>query len=131
VETNRGYDLGRLIAEGPAAPNTGIHGDISGHTVQRVLRAPGQGFLQSSLEIGSLVEEGQAIAFVAGMPVRGAISGVLRGLMRSDTLVERGMKIGDIDPRGDISYCYTISDKARAIGGAVLEAILMKYNRTV
>jgi xanthine dehydrogenase accessory factor len=131
VETNRGHDLGRLISEGPAAPDTGIPGNIGGHTVKRLLRAPAQGVLQSNLEIGSLVAEGQEIAFVAGMPVRGAISGVLRGLMRSDTLVETGMKIGDIDPRGDISYCYTISDKARAIGGAVLEAILMKYNRTV
>ena len=26
--------------------------------------------------------------------------------------------------RGRVEYCYTISDKARAVGGGVLEAVL-------
>ena len=34
------------------------------------------------------------------------------------------MKSGDVDPRGDAAACYTASDKAIAIGGGVLQAIL-------
>jgi xanthine dehydrogenase accessory factor len=56
------------------------------------------------------------------------IDGVLRGLIRSGSRVGKGLKIGDIDPRKDKSYCYTISDKARAIGGSVLEGIMRMYN---
>jgi xanthine dehydrogenase accessory factor len=34
------------------------------------------------------------------------------------------MKSGDVDPRGKREYCDLVSDKALAIGGGVLEAIL-------
>ena len=34
------------------------------------------------------------------------------------------MKSGDVDPRGKEEYCATASDKAIAIGGGVLQAIL-------
>ena len=40
-------------------------------------------------------------------------------------MVPEGMKIADIDPReSEYENCFTISDKARAIGGSVLEALL-------
>jgi xanthine dehydrogenase accessory factor len=38
--------------------------------------------------------------------------------------VTPGFKIGDLDPRGEVRHCFTISDKSLAIGGGVLEAIL-------
>jgi hypothetical protein len=41
--------------------------------------------------------------------------------------VQQGIKAGDIDPRGEREYRYTISDKGRAIGGGVLEAILHSF----
>ena len=50
--------------------------------------------------------------------------GVLRGLIHPSVDVTPGMKIGDLDPRADPAYCFTVSDKALAIGGGVLEAIL-------
>lgn len=128
IETNRGHDLGRLIHEGPAAANTGIPGDIGGYTIERVLRAPTDGSFVSDLRIGDRIRKNQTVATVAGSKVTARIDGVLRGLIRSGTQVIKGMKVGDIDPRGERSYCYTISDKARAIGGAVLEAILSKFN---
>ncbi len=128
VETNRGHDLGRVITEGPAAPDTGIPGDIAGHTVRRVLRAPADGLFKAGRAIGDIVLEGDLVGHVSGMPVKAALTGVVRGLIRDRTRVRSGLKIGDIDPRGDPSACHTISEKARAIAGAVLEAILMKYN---
>lgn len=128
IETNRGHDLGRLISEGGASPNTGVPGDIAGRTAQRVLRAPSDGVFESELEIGTLVDEGGVIGHVAGNEVRSEVKGVLRGLIRSGTVVDKNLKLGDVDPRGNRSYCYSISEKARAIGGTVLEAILLRFN---
>ena len=128
VETNRGHDLGRLIREGYASPNTGVPGSIGGHSALRVLRAPTEGVFQSELSIGTHVEEGQVIGYVAGEAVKAQLTGTLRGLIRPGTLVPAHLKIGDIDPRGNGSYCMRISEKAGAIGGAVLEAILRTYN---
>ncbi len=129
VETQRGHHLGRIITTGSAEPNTGIPGSVAGVTEDRVLRAPGEGEFLSSCRIGDRVEKGAAIGRVAGMEVVGRIDGVLRGLIRPGTWVTTGLKIGDIDPRGNVSHCSTISDKARAIAGSVLEAVLRRYNR--
>ncbi|HMK35620.1 MAG TPA: selenium-dependent molybdenum cofactor biosynthesis protein YqeB [Desulfomonilaceae bacterium] len=129
VETNRGHDLGRLILEGSAVPDTGVPGDIGGQTLRRVLRSPRDGRFDSDFSIGTLVSEGQVVGQVDGQPVATEIAGVLRGLIRPGLIVTRGLKIGDVDPRANLSYCYTISEKARAIAGTVLEAILMRYNQ--
>ncbi len=130
VETARGHQLGRLIADGCSSPNTGIPGEISGHSVLRVVRAPVEGIFLSELSIGTPVIEGQTIGRVSNEQVKARLNGVLRGLIRPGTNVTQNLKIGDIDPRGDPSYCVTISEKARAIGGSVLEAILRTYNST-
>ncbi|MCA1960881.1 MAG: EF2563 family selenium-dependent molybdenum hydroxylase system protein [Desulfomonile sp.] len=128
VETNRGHNLGRLILDGTAAPNTGTPGDIAGQTITRVLRAPRDGVFHAEVGIGAQVRLGQVVGSVSDAPVTAGLDGVLRGLIRPGISVTRGLKIGDVDPRGDVSYCYTISEKARAIGGAVLEAIMMTFN---
>jgi xanthine dehydrogenase accessory factor len=129
VETNRGHNLGRVIERGEAEPDTGIPGDIRGYTTERVLRAPAQGRIRTKKQIGDSVEAGEEVAEIDGMPIRTKISGVLRGILRDGTHVQEKMKTGDIDPRGARESCFTISEKARAIGGGVLEAILMRYNR--
>jgi xanthine dehydrogenase accessory factor len=128
IETNRGHHLGRHIFSGAAAEDTGIPGDIGGFTVERVLRAPGDGSFIAEKRIGDLVETGDLIGTVGKDPICAGISGVIRGLILSGIQVQAGLKIGDIDPRNNIGYCDTISDKARAIGGSVLVAILMKFN---
>ena len=128
IETNRGHDLGRIITAGEAAPNTGIPGPIAGYTEERVLRSPAAGQLLSDRKISEYVKKNDIIGSVAGIEVRSRLDGVLRGLIRPNSQVTRGLKIGDIDPRGEHRYCFTISDKARAIGGSVLEAILRNYN---
>lgn len=127
VETQRGHDLGRIITSGVAAPNTGIPGSIGGYTEERVLRAPVAGRFQTKRTIGDRVDQGDVVGRVEGDTVRAGISGILRGLIRPDSDVRQGLKIGDIDPRSERDYCFTISDKARAIGGSVLEAILRVF----
>lgn len=129
IETNRGHDLGRAIALGTAAPNTSIPGDIGGYTAERVLRAPADGTFQTQKKIGDTVLKGEVFGLVDSVKVNAAIDGIVRGLIRPGSDVTKGLKIGDIDPRGQIRYCDTISEKARALGGAVLEAMLASYNK--
>lgn len=124
VETMRGHTLGRVYYEGGALPNTGVPGSIGGFTIQRVLRAPAAGVFQSDKQIGDRVQPGELIAHVDGAAIRAPIAGVLRGLLSDGMAVQTGMKCGDIDPRCEVSHCYQVSDKALAIAGGVLEAIL-------
>jgi len=124
VETQRGHDLGRVIWQGGALPNTGIPGEIGGRSLQRVLRAPCAGMFRQVLEIGTLVRPGDIVGTVGDVPVKTEIVGILRGVLATGVLVRPGMKCGDVDPRCEEAHCYTVSDKARAIGGGVLEVIL-------
>jgi len=128
IETNRGHNLGRAIVSGPAEKNTGIPGNINGFTKERVLRAPAEGLFKSDFRIGMLVKAGDIIGKVDKKNVAAQISGILRGLIKPDTMVKKGLKIGDIDPRGDQKYCKTISDKARTVAGGVLVEVLKRFN---
>lgn len=124
VETQRGHYLGRVILEGSAAENTGIPGNIGGYTSERIIRAVKDGIFNPICEIGDIVEQNQIVAYVDDEPVKCLIGGVLRGILPKDTPVYKGMKSGDVDPRGKCEYCFTVSDKASAVGGGVLEAML-------
>jgi len=128
VETNRGHDLGRLLHAGCAEPNTGVPGSTLGYAGERVLRCPGDGVFEAAAEIGDPVEAGQVVARVGGSDVRAEIGGVLRGLLRPGLRVARGLKAGAVDPRGVREACFTISEKARALGGSALEALLARFN---
>lgn len=128
VETQRGHNLGRVLLEGSAAPDTGVPGSIAGYSSERLLRSPAKGIFKALKEIGDLVEKGEPVASVDGLPVSAGISGVLRGILKSGLLVAEGMKVGDVDPRGIRENCYTISDKSRAVAGGVLEAAMLLFN---
>jgi xanthine dehydrogenase accessory factor len=128
VESNRGYNLGRVIWNGTAEPDTGIPAAISGYAAARVFRAPKSGRFTGFREIGDHVETGDCVAEVDGVPIKAQIPGMIRGMLRSGIPIAAGVKVGDIDPRGEREYCYWISDKARAIGGGVLEAILHSFD---
>jgi xanthine dehydrogenase accessory factor len=129
IETNRGHNLGRILISGSAEPDTGVPGTLGGYSRERVLRAPASGLFQGVRVIGDTVVSGEVVGTVAEDEVRAEIGGVVRGLIRSGTGVSPGLKLGDIDPRGIRCYCDTISDKAAAIAGSVLEAVLRSYNR--
>ena len=124
VETMRGHYLGRVIYEGSPLPNTNIPGLIGGYAGERVLRAPADGVFAGAKRIGDRVEAGDVAGYVAGKPMVCTIGGTLRGLLADGVPVTKGMKSGDVDPRCEEAHCRCASDKALAVGGGVLEAIL-------
>jgi xanthine dehydrogenase accessory factor len=126
VETKRGHRLGRVIWKGLPEADTGIPESVDQHGNDRVLRAPADGILVARKEICNHIEEGEVVAEVAGLPIQASFTGILRGLLHPGLPVTRGMKVGDIDPRDDPSFCTLVSDKALAIGGGVLEAIFSR-----
>ena len=128
VETNRGHHLGTVILSGSTAPDTGIPGVIGGYGKERVIYSPAGGRIRTSANIGDTVKKGEIVAHVEEVPVFASLDGVLRGLIHDGLTVKPGMKIGDVDPRNVPEHCFTISDKARAIAGGVLEAILYLRN---
>ncbi|MCK9548567.1 MAG: selenium-dependent molybdenum cofactor biosynthesis protein YqeB, partial [Sphaerochaeta sp.] len=123
IETMRGHNLGRIIKSGSAQANTGTPGLVGGHDKNRVLHSPKAGIFSSERTIGELVNEGDIIATVDGEPIIAKISGKLRGLLKSGLPTTEHFKVADIDPRGIDADHTTISDKAWAIGGAVLEVV--------
>lgn len=124
VETQRGHDLGRVYWEGATAPDTGEPEGVRGVTVDRVLRAPAEGVFTAAKAIGDPVKKGEVVGLVDYAPLIAQCSGVLRGVLHDGLRVTPGLKVGDIDPRGVRAHCFSISDKARAVGGGVLEAVL-------
>lgn len=126
VETRRGHTLGRVIWQGSAEADTGIPENTAGKGGERVLRAPAAGQLVAHAQIGDLLEPGDPIAEVDGRMVVAPFAGALRGLLYPGLPVQPGMKIGDLDPRREPSYCFMFSDKALAVGGGVLEALLAR-----
>lgn len=125
VETNRGPDLGRVLWRGQAEPNSGTPGPVMGRTAERVLRAPVSGIFRAQRAIGDVVAEGDVLARVGGEPIRASFPALIRGLVRDRMAVQVEWKVGDIDPRLDPRLCQLVSDKALAIAGGVLEAILV------
>ncbi len=124
VETNRGHLLGRVYWKGTAQPDTGVPERVLQYREERVLRAPVAGYVTPLVEIGALVKQGQPVAQVGDVLVYAPFDGAVRGLVHQGVWAEAGMKIGDVDPRGDPRYCFLISEKSLTIGGGVLEAML-------
>lgn len=124
VETKRGHYLGRCIWKGSAIPNTGIPGMIGGYGLERLIRASANGIFRGVSAIGDVVTAGQLVGYVDETPVYAQIDGVVRGILQDGVQVFEGMKAGDVDPRCEVSHCFTVSDKASAVAGGVLEGIL-------
>ncbi|WP_205939932.1 selenium-dependent molybdenum cofactor biosynthesis protein YqeB [Escherichia coli] len=131
IETNRGHWLGQVIYSGCAQENTGVPGNIMGHTTRRVIRAPAAGIMRSNVKLGDLVKEGDVIAWIGEHEIKAPLTGMVRGLLNDGLAVVGGFKIGDIDPRGETADFTSVSDKARAIGGGVLEALMMLMHQGV
>ncbi len=129
IETARGHTLGRVLYQGSALPNTGTPGVIAGKGAERVLRAPTGGEVRWVVDIGDAVLAGQELGSVDTISITAPFSGMVRGLIAPGTTVSAGLKIGDIDARHDRRACFTISDKALAIGGGVLEAVVAAWSR--
>ncbi|MGZ9224817.1 MAG: selenium-dependent molybdenum cofactor biosynthesis protein YqeB [Anaerolineales bacterium] len=128
IETRRSHTLGRVYWSGATQPDSGVpEGDP-----RRVLRAPSDGIVIGLKQIGDHCDAGETVAniqvdrYTTSTQIHSPLAGVLRGIIREGVPVSRGLKIGDIDPRDDPGACFLVSDKALAIGGGVLEAILSK-----
>ena len=129
IETQRGHNLARVLLSGKPAPDTGIPGMIGGYAKERVIKSPADGIFVTTAKIGDIVAVDDSIGYIetaekAHVPVKTVIPGVLRGILYDRLPVFAGMKIADVDPRPVYDHCFSCSDKARAIGGGVLEAIL-------
>lgn len=133
IETMRGHNLGRMYLEGEAIPNTGIPGNIGGKEAERVIHASSDGIIENIKNIGDFVKEKEVIAYINNnnekIEVLATFDGLLRGIIRDGFKVHKGLKIADIDPRkSEYDNCFTISDKARNLGGSVLTAMMYLYN---
>jgi len=124
IETNRGHRMGRVFWEGSTEPNTGMPEKVKDFRVERVLYAPTEGVLHLHKQICDHIRIGEVLFDVDGVEVIAPFDGVLRGMLPSGQSVHAGLKVGDLDPRGDTTLCRLVSDKALAVGGGVLEAIL-------
>ena len=134
IETMRGHNLGRMYLEGEAIPNTGIPGNIGGKEAERVIHASSDGIIENVKNIGYFVKEKEVIAYINNnnekIEVLATFDGLLRGIIKDGFKVHKGLKIADIDPRkSEYDNCFTISDKARNLGGSVLTAMMYLYNR--
>ena len=132
IETMRGHNLARLIYRGTALPNTGVPGLVGGESALRVIHAPAAGTLRVIHDIGDSVTRGEVIARIIQadgsiIDVAASLNGIIRGMLPDRFVVRNGLKMADIDPRlTELNNCFTISDKARALGGAVLTALLSR-----
>ncbi|MBT3251564.1 MAG: EF2563 family selenium-dependent molybdenum hydroxylase system protein [Candidatus Marinimicrobia bacterium] len=126
IETNRGHNLGRIISNGMTAADTGIPGNIAGESANRVIRAPKDGVVNWQVDLGEIVTKNQLMGTINNnTEIRATLNGLVRGLIMNGHHVSENMKIADIDPRGLSVDYQAISDKARSIGRAVLEAVLI------
>ncbi len=123
IESNRGPHLGRVYWKGSAIPNTGVPGNVAGYTIERLIKASADGVFEAVAHIGDFVKKDDVIAYSGGQPIYALMSGCIRGMLQDGVVVQKGLKVGDIDARLDKELCVLVSDKARAIGGGVLEAI--------
>ena len=126
VETNRGHRMGRVIWNGTSEPDTQLPDSVGGHAATRVLRAPQSGVFEGRVLLGDRVRKGDLLAAVGSAELRAPFEGIVRGLLHDGVEVSKGLKVGDLDPRGDPALCRLISDKALAVGGGVLEALLTR-----
>jgi len=126
VETNRGLRMGRVMWKGATEPDTQVPDPVAGHAASRVLRAPDSGAFEARVQLADRVNRGDLLARVGQSELRAPFEGIVRGLLHDGVAVSKGLKVGDLDPRGDPALCRLISDKALAVGGGVLEALLSR-----
>jgi xanthine dehydrogenase accessory factor len=124
VETNRGHFLGRVIWDGSTEADTGVPGVVLNYGLERVFFAPTDGEVFAHKTIGDWVLKGEKVMTIGGVDMEAPFDGLIRGMIHAGTIVNKGEKVGDIDPRPETYRCWTVSEKSLAIGGGVLEAVL-------
>lgn len=140
IETMRGHTLSKIYESGSPIPDTGTPGLIAAHGADRVMHSPCDGIFHNVHKIGDTVKRDEVLSrveeMVDGKPtgkfvmLTASIDGILRGMLRDGFYARKGLKAADIDPRlSEYDNCFTISDKARSIGAAVVTTIMHAYNK--
>lgn len=129
IETRRGHKLGRILYEGHALKNRSLK-DLESET-GCLFPVGAIGVIRSPRTISNVLREGDIIAEIydeengKNIEICAPFAGVLRGIIHDDfRCMSKDMIIAEIDSRNDPGICFTISEKARCISGAVLEAVM-------
>jgi xanthine dehydrogenase accessory factor len=128
VESYHNEKLGKVITSGAAEPDNQIPFSIGGYSFERAIHAPATGEFKAIKNLCDIVAAGDEVASVDGQVVKAEIAGIIRAIIRDGLKVNKGIKIVEIDPTGDMEVCFIIRGKMRAIAGGVLEAVLMSFN---
>lgn len=131
VETKRGHNLGRVIYEGEAEPDTGEPGPVLGFTYERAVYPEREGTFEPAVQIGDSINAGDVVGRIDGQALIARIAGTVRGVLRSGVDVTPKTKVADVDPRSCSEFCHTISDRSNAIAGGVMEGVLALRSRLI
>ena len=130
IETMRGHNMGRIVHEGYSSRshNKASQVDTDDH-IEHLLFAPMAGKFEALHHISFAAKKGEPIAVITDKDgnkatVCAQMDGVIRGIVRDGFQVRANQKIADINPNMRQGDCFTVSDKARCIGGAVLSAVM-------
>jgi xanthine dehydrogenase accessory factor len=123
IETQWGDALGTVVREGPTCALGGEPRSFDGHARDRFVYAPVAGVLRTGAAIGDRVSAGDVVATIGDEQLRAPLDGILRGLTHDDVAVTRGLKVVEVDPRGDPSSAFGLGARPRRIAEGVLAAI--------
>jgi xanthine dehydrogenase accessory factor len=122
VESRANADVGRFTTEGALRPEPPPARFATGDA--GLVHAAILGRFEAAAQLDSLVRRGEALGSVGGRPVAAPIDGLLVGLLADGLFVGPGIRLADVDPRGEDAEPGAIDPLARAAAGGVLEALL-------
>ena len=123
IETQWGDALGTVVAAGPTRPLGGEPRSFDGHARDRFVYAPVAGVLRTGAAIGDRVAAGDVVATIDAAQLLAPLDGILRGLTHDDVSVTRGLKVVEVDPRGDVASAIGLGVRPLRIAAGVLAAI--------
>ena len=123
IETSWGVDLGRMVTKGATLPLHGEPHPLAGHGRDRYVYSPIKGTFHTRAAIGETVQAGMLIAYVGDTPLYAPLDGLIRGLTRDGVPVTPGVKVIEIDPRGEGAIVAGIGERPARIADGVLRAV--------
>jgi xanthine dehydrogenase accessory factor len=119
IETSLDGRQGMIVESGPTSPLAGGPLPLGGVGRERFIYAPVSGRLRTTVRIGAAVAMGAVVATIADTVLVAPLAGVIRGLTHDDVAVASGAKVAEIDPRGDPSKVFGVSERPRCIAEGV------------
>jgi len=129
IEVMRGHDLGQIIYDGYSHRDQGKLSLVdAGGAIGEIGYAKESGTFRGLVNISEKVKKGDLLGKIESVDghdidVIACVDGVMRGIARTGVLVEKGRKIIEINPKMSREECFTMTDKARCVAGAVLLAV--------